>query len=882
MHKGEIKLERFEEIKKSPLFFLSKTIHESYDYRGIQTTTNWNSINNDIKASFIDSNWEDERLDFSLAIINKFEVLSDSNNKTQSVSVEFHAIQGDSMTDLVEIIQNTISRKSDPNDKFWMQELLWVLNWRDIDWNTFHNALQKFMPDVRQQFLGWVSAISKCLSYNKQLFLKSFLSYYNINYNITIYHLLKDARKSINVIDENIHYLSEEFNNLFDWVDSLCNVWENVELNLDEHNNIWLDFLQWMKTDKTFSDYSKLKHIIAMVDEPIRMNILKRYFHDIRIGNTTFDASIIEQFRHNDYTQYIQYRKCIQSPGSPLDLTIPILADNILTFIETNGRAFQTFDGILDFAMQNCDVTKPSISFHLEKFIPICNGGATYNKYNFCGFIDYAIVCSIDESMFTEENLRTTIESLIKQSRAQRKNICKSEEKPISEYDASRCANIKCEKLQKHDNIWCLSSEYATLVNLFLQNKLLQTHDFHQTVEFDSSQISTTIMAQSIRDFISKYRKLGNNKFVVTSEDTPETKLVFPYIKPESICIIPSKIVYIGNEFDVFGIWKQMKEQLVTEKRWVNEEHHLVEFKEKESAEIFKRVVSTLTSELGVSLTNGGYFEIPYDKKRLYELKNKYYYRPSIPNNQSQSKFLCKQHIKLFSPFCAPQLATTRNNIIDLPFFWCRGVECFHNNLSEHTLETCSNWEKYSLYHLIEIIGFPKLRKTEAGYEPDNCIREFIGLTNKAIKKFKQLKCRDCGHLLFTDRNYGYNRYNYFSCQNPSCKQYLKAIYLNYCHHCKKGLIDSRDSVQCPNGWYICPDCLACCNDQQFERQAQRYVLQQRPIPPRLQAMLGKGHNDKQEFFCYQCGTLLEEVRVNHDKKTICPNCQKDYTETGF
>ena len=80
-----------------------------------------------------------------------------------------------------------------------------------------------------------------------------------------------------------------------------------------------------------------------MVAEPVRMEIMKRYFHDIRIGNTTYDSNVIEQFRQNEYAQYLRYRACIQQPGNPIDLSAQILADNVLTFVKTNGNAFDLY-----------------------------------------------------------------------------------------------------------------------------------------------------------------------------------------------------------------------------------------------------------------------------------------------------------------------------------------------------------------------------------------------------------------------------------------------------------------------------------------------------------------------------------------------------------
>ena len=170
------------------------------------------------------------------------------------------------------------------------------------------------------------------------------------------------------------------------------------------------------------------------------------------------------------------------------------------------------------------------------------------------------------------------------------------------------------------------------------------------------------------------------------------------------------------------------------------------------------------------------------------------------------------------------------------------------------------------------------LHKTVAGYEPEPTVWQFIAITNKVMQKFRRLKCRACGHIMFTERTSGFNRYNYYECINPTCAEVRHPVYLNFCFKCKKGLIDSRDTKQCPNGWYICPTCLACCDDEQYERQAQRYILNKRPVPPRIQEKQGKGHNDKGIYYCPQCGNPIQEIDDGHGKSFRgCPECNINF-----
>lgn len=263
-----------------------------------------------------------------------------------------------------------------------------------------------------------------------------------------------------------------------------------------------------------------------------------------------------------------------------------------------------------------------------------------------------------------------------------------------------------------------------------------------------------------------------------------------------------------------------------------------------------------------------------------------YYYKKTVnaDTKDFELSFLNRKSLKGLSLFCAPKLAEVHNQATNLPFFWCRGNECFCNILDKQCLQNNSSWNQYTLFHFAEIIGFPKLHQVECGYEPDGIISLFIVVANKAMKKFSRLKCRVCGHLMYPVKREKFDRNNYYSCINPTCLEHGKAVYLNYCYRCKKGLIDSRDTKQCPNGWYICPTCLSCCDDNQYERLAQRYVLSHLPIPNRIQSKLGKGHNDKSRYFCPFCGSELYLKNDSiHAFSAYCESCDRNFNvSNGF
>lgn len=91
---------------------------------------------------------------------------------------------------------------------------------------------------------------------------------------------------------------------------------------------------------------------------------------------------------------------------------MPLLCDNIITLYNSNGGAFQTFDGILDFAIAHCDQAHPDIDFDLARIIPTCEHSAIYNT-DFKGFVDYQLIRKLDTSKLTDENLLITIRSIL-------------------------------------------------------------------------------------------------------------------------------------------------------------------------------------------------------------------------------------------------------------------------------------------------------------------------------------------------------------------------------------------------------------------------------------------------------------------------------------
>lgn len=647
------------------------------------------------------------------------------------------------------------------------------------------------------------------------------------------------------------------------------------------------------------------------MSEKTRLDIVKRYFHDVRCGNTTFDVHLLQQFVDNKFDDFIRYRYCIETPSEKVSLTVPLLCDNIITLYNSKGETFQTFDGILDFAITHCDQAHPDINFDLAGFIPTCEHSAVYNTY-FKGFIDYQLIRKLNTSKLSNENLLITIRSILdKYGQRLYYPICKYDNDKIIETTIfEKCKSVFKDKTtngssQQNKNE-CPGIGYKFYEDKWRVNTDTERTEILKTIAssdssfrkidsqyyVDIQDVSVDTLRKYVISLPQKFQMVADGEFLVPSYkvETYDLFLIKTLSEILRMRIVPQKGALVGLRFDVFGYWKDIHATLSDdEKKNVKGEAYkkaVSVFKEKESNEVYRRTVASLKKELKTNEYNGEYFELEYDRQQLVRLISRYYFKETLKADDDDMRrdFLKLSYTDYFKPYCAPTLSEANNPAIDLPFFWCRGKECFHNNLADQTIAEQNNWHYYSLYHMVEIIGFPKLHITPGGYEPDNVVRVFIAVANKAMQKFKRLKCRGCGHLMFTDKSGGFNRHNYYSCINPNCPEAHIPVYLNYCYKCKKGLIDSRDTKQCPNGWYICPTCLACCDNEQYERQAQRYRISNNPVPERIARMLGHGHNDKGEYFCPICGGPIEIIVDEHygEKKRCCPRCHKIFDDNPY
>lgn len=888
-----ISTQSYDIIKRRNLFFV-KFIkgHIYYDQNGKERdSSSWECLEPNIYFNFPADNFGNRNFGHCLCVLDNDEkVVDDETGEVQEnvVRVTFHDATS-STNDYKACLNSLFKNSNGKYDVYTSVELLWLLDKYEVNIDNLTTAINSFDRRIAPRLLSILQHIGRCLSINNQQHLKAVCNNLGGKYEIYMPSIISE------LADLYMQPRDYDSLNLFQLIDRILE--DKFELAQDKpmsHNPL-VQLRRWLDSEEPFEDYSLLIRLFSLVSENKRLEIVKRYFHDIRLGHTQFDSRLIGQFVDNKYVDFIKLRHCIETPTDSINLTVPLLCDSISTLYNSNGESFLTFNGVLDFAITHCDQTRPDVCFEFRKVLPTCNGGAIYTT-QFKGFILFQFVRILDEQKLKDTNyirsfIRYTLDTHCRKYIAYKCLLGIGNRMPKSYFEKCKSALSNNEALMntaetccpflsatQYDCKWVIDDENLKDIKEILGSFMKwEGADLPKTEEsfiIDLNDTSTDLFCEYVKSLISRFEQLDNQEFIVhaNSASLYELQILNYFSIILRMRVIPQKDAVVG----AFRITSdQNSTEEVAPKSHSQKNTKTIEggIYEMEAQEVTRRTIESLKKELAINEFNGDFFELPYDINTLDTLKRKYYFnsQPSSPPKHS-CHFLEQNSLWQGLRYCAPKLSPSNNPAIDIPFFWCQGLECFSNALETQTL-TNSNWQNYTLYHFTEILHYPKLQKSLAGYSADETIRKFIGTINKGLRKFQRLKCRSCGHLLFPCENGKFGRQHYFSCLNPACTESGKNIYINYCYKCKKSIIDSRDTKQCPNGWYVCKDCLSCCDDALYERQAQKYILIEEPIPYRIRRKLRCGHNDKNQFFCPKCGSLL----IENDHVYSCPNCKSRF-----
>lgn len=216
---------------------------------------------------------------------------------------------------------------------------------------------------------------------------------------------------------------------------------------------------------------------------------------------------------------------------------------------------------------------------------------------------------------------------------------------------------------------------------------------------------------------------------------------------------------------------------------------------------------------------------------------------------------------------CEGKLSKSKNDKINLSkggrqFWWCRNLPCFD---ACRVIKEASDWKKYSILDFLNIL--------KINYS-NNDIELLYATINKVNRYLERLNCRDCKRVLkpVQDSRYGYDRVNTFSCDNSECHN-EDQVYLTHCSNGRcDDVIDSRDVAQCPNNWYICENCFACCASKIMYDRNQNLKINRQELNEIPDTHRGK------LIFCPNCGDGLEykdPVQQAQEYKTMLETFEK-------
>ena len=576
----EISTEVYEELRKYPLFFVKY-------YKDIRTDENgreydyslWKSVNSDYSISFPAQSFWNRKNGYCLCLAESATYVEkrDLHGKTymdeKQVNMVFHDVSN-SVQDYIICLNSCISRSQNKEDKYFFIEILWLLDKTFIDVNHLTEAIKKYDSKFIPCILNILRHIGYCLSMKKQNILKKVCTSLNGRYDVYTPQILTEAfqfiQKETDTDKKNLFQLIDEF-----FEDGFGIAYAD---KIDKTNNPLLQLVCWFSNEKKLYDYNSLIQLFALVSEKTRLDIVKRYFHDVRCGNTTFDVHLLQQFVDNKFDDFIRYRYCIETPSEKVSLTVPLLCDNIITLYNSKGETFQTFDGILDFAITHCDQAHPDINFDLAGFIPTCEHSAVYNTY-FKGFIDYQLIRKLNTSKLSNENLLITIRSILdKYGQRLSYPICKYDKnKKIETTILEKCKSVFKDKTTNgssqpnriqcpgigilYEEKWILKEDdkITEILKTFIPSDS-SLRNINSQYYVDIQDVSVAMLRKYVNSLPQKYKMIGEDEFLVPSykEETYDLFLIKTLSEILRMRIVPQKGALVGLRFDVFGYWKEI------------------------------------------------------------------------------------------------------------------------------------------------------------------------------------------------------------------------------------------------------------------------------------------------------------------------------------
>ena len=882
--------ERYNELQKNPLVFCkygSVNVPDEIGYN--HATEAWTSCDQTIRFMAYEKDLSKNESGRKLFVIGQ-QIRPNGKvdeKKEDQDDVKFEIVEFDAgrVLDWQYVFNDCLYNFKSGNTRHCHMALFWALYTASWDKEVIRQALSQITSESAKTACSYISANIFVFALNKQYILVDLLK--EINPNIQPLGI-PEIDAALKEIASEKDFSNFGFYQKVDYILAFGKQSEEqgqLEKLYRTSRNGFINFKYWMNhTGHKFYNYDFLEIVYSYVNSLTQLSIVKRYLHDVRIKLIEIDYTLIQNMRDTRCQAFVDIRYFITTPGDNIDLVAPMFCDAILTLKKSEGKKIQDFNGILDFAVSHSNKAYPKIDLGIRHFLPTCDGGLMHNS-SFYGFIHYALIYTFDKSKLTEESLKQTVDYLINRyASLQYHDVCKSDNhKALSPSDSEKCRKVITTFNKKNVNgkitkqvlkyacpsishepikpyVWKRTPGSSDqILSLFIDN--IESKEYLRLEDINIDKLKKSLLMWG-RKYNSFYFMNGNPSKILREKEV-SLHIALSYYSPTEMEIYPNDSMFYSSKKSFLGAWNpndispNQKPEEIAQRA--------------ESSIVYANTFESLKKMFPDAEFGKDYVKLPFDNAELNKIKAFYHYRqhdfdPEKGYSETpyrNKEFLLPRKIQgIF--YCTPKLADNREKVSNLPFFWCRSDECFCNMLDDQTLDRQSEWKQYTLYHAAEIMGYKLIEVTDKGNIPVETVANFAGEVRQAEKLYARLICKSCGHMIFSTRGSLLNGSRFFACVNSQCRQYRKEIYLSQCNNCKRGLIDSRDSKKCENGWVICPTCLACCNDDLFDRLIERHRRNGR-VPFRLQESQGKGHNNKNIFFCPNCGTQLGDIIVDLD-----------------
>jgi hypothetical protein len=795
-------------------------------------------------------------------------------------------------------------------DKMAYANLAIALGKFQINTDVVINALYSINEEVRSRIIGFINYVAYGLSVSKIQQITEIIGAVGSPVQLFFPSPLEEAAQQYDL----------EYNDLcvHKLVDKLFEVAKKSELDNPTGFN---RFIQWLNNDSISISVQELDAFFPYLSEEKRSTAIKRYFYDVKRNVLSYDSETLKVFSSQNYQYYSSLRYVFEKWPGNRNVSTEFLLDCLDTYRETNQQQFQVSDGILDWAIQKAIELNRPVEMKFYDWLCYCQGGVVINK-EFQGFAEFYIQYELDDLMFEDDSLLENINRILRGHCDRRHHSIKklgfdSQTGEYSHFSDSKKPRYHYENVW--DNLWRgRSDDDLSFIKQFVDlskcdliissnmlngsayeieghkteeiiNKVLShyceqiTHNV-EIVEIDEKlgsikrdPITGAPIIRTIRTSEDGWRLKNNDDIYELSllDDveeyqytyfTPELlkeALTYESIEQYLVDHYETKTPFISDRFNVEIV--RLFACPIRMKAVINESSHIGIPPGVDEAVVKERVKNRLIELFGETL------ECDYEQALYERAQTDSQYGRSEKSPECFVKKI-KHYYREREIYCAPELADEPNLLTGRKCAYCQGDMCFLTSIKKEP-----EWKELSLIHILEIIGYNVLEETEAGFIPNQVYNQFVNQINKAIRFYKRLTCRECGHILFPAQPKGHTR---FKCLLPACSEYNKEVYLNYCYDCKKGIIDSRETKQCPNGLYICPTCNSCCSNKFFESMALKYQRQGRHIPAFISRNAGKGHKELNMVFCPQCGTQKTDYvdrAGNHELRCLtCHPIEED------